>query len=410
MRRHRCVPASQRRARAGAGEPRRARLAGHRDRRRDRRSARARGAGRDRAGRRGRCRDRARPGRRIVDGRREADRGARARAAGAGRHVRCRQGHECAAAARADADDRRHGLRSDGRVDRHGRRSAQDGRRVAAPVRRCRDPRRRTDARPAARGDGRDGHRRDGACDRGLHVRAAEEPGVRHAGRARADAAVAQPARGVRRRPRPSRARGDAGRRDVRGAGVRECAGRRRACAGLSGRRDLPRAARAVECARAAARAAFQRTGRRAAVCGTRGDRRAVGDGQRRSAYARADRRDRPADRRDGHSAHAARGRYRRGRPAEDGVGRDAADAPAREQSARGDGSRRAGDLPAGVVTGRAGAARRPPRIHVTMPAPSGSPEAQLPHCPPGYALDASAPAATTYADACFVPSGCVCR
>ena len=32
-----------------------------------------------------------------------------------------------------------------------------------------------------------------------------------------ADAAVAQPAHGVRRRPEPSRARGDAGRRDVRG-------------------------------------------------------------------------------------------------------------------------------------------------------------------------------------------------
>ena len=146
--------------------------------------------------------------------------------------------------------------------------------------------------------------------------------------------------RGLPQRREPRGALADAARFDAGRHGLRQRAGRGRACARLSDRRDLPRAARPVERARADGRAALQPAGRRGALCAN--SRPSSIPGSRiflsREAASRV---------RGGASPPSAATASVPASLAEVGVreersrtarrGRDEADAPAREQPARGD-------------------------------------------------------------------------
>ena len=106
------------------------------------------------------------------------------------RHLRRRPRQGAAPAAAARAHHGRHGLR--GHADRH-RDDADDreeGRRLASAAARLGHSRSRTDAGPAVSCHGGHGHRRHGACDRGLYEPAQEEPDVGPIGPAGAGAAV----------------------------------------------------------------------------------------------------------------------------------------------------------------------------------------------------------------------------
>ena len=107
-----------------------------------------------------------------------------------GGHVWRRESIRPAPASGADADDRRHRFGSDGGIHRDDRGNHQDGRGRAAAVRRSGDSGRGTDPGTARRRHGLYRHRRHGACHRGLHLGASEEPGVGHAGHQGAGAAV----------------------------------------------------------------------------------------------------------------------------------------------------------------------------------------------------------------------------
>ena len=78
----------------------------------------------------------------------------------------------------ARADDGRDRLGGDADRHRHDADDREEGRRLAPPPAGLGDPRPRTDARPARACHGGDGHRRHGACDRGLYEPAQEEPDV----------------------------------------------------------------------------------------------------------------------------------------------------------------------------------------------------------------------------------------
>ena len=126
------------------------------------------------------------------------------------------------------------------------RRAREEGRRLARPPARSRAARCRPDAGPAAARHRRDRHRRHGPRDRGLHLRKPQQQS------ALATRSPARPcgcsARNIRRavhaRRGPRGARGHAARLDAGRPGLCQCAGRGRACAGLSDRRAFRRAAR----------------------------------------------------------------------------------------------------------------------------------------------------------------------
>ena len=161
----------------------------------------------------------------------------------------------------AGADDRRHRLGGDADRDRHDADDGKEGRRFAAFAAGLGDPRSGTDAGLARARHGRNRHRRHGARDRSLYQPAQEESDVGSAGATGARLAVGECSHGLRRRLESRSAIANAARLDAGRDGIRQFAGRRGPCAGLSDRRDIPRAAWFVERAGPDAGAAVQFAG-----------------------------------------------------------------------------------------------------------------------------------------------------